>query len=61
MLLVMSNLLYIISMIIAIAWCIGYFLWDGPAAIHLLIVTSFFGILASILLDNQPKAIKTIK
>jgi len=54
----MSNILYIISMIMATLWCICYFLWDASNAIHLLIVISFFGILSSLLVDNQPKAIK---
>ena len=54
----MSNFLYIISMIMATVWCICFFLWDAPAAIHLLIVISFFGILSSLLLENQTKAIK---
>ena len=54
----MSNFLYIISIIIAAVWCICCFLWDAPNTIHLMIVISFFGILSSLLLDNQPKAIK---
>jgi hypothetical protein len=51
----MSNLIYIFSIILAFMWCICYFLWDAPDAIHLLIVTSFLGIVTSILMDNKMK------
>ena len=54
----MSNFLYILSMMMAIVWCVCYLLWDAPNTIHLLIVISFFGILSSVLLDNQTKSIK---
>jgi len=54
----MSNLLYIISIIVAVVWCICYFLWDAPPAIHSLMLVSFFGILSSILLDKQSEPAK---
>jgi hypothetical protein len=53
-----SNILYIVSIVIAAVWGICYLLWDAPPAIHSLMLLSFFGILSSILLDKQGEAAK---
>jgi len=41
----MGNLLYVIALILAIAWAIGFFVYAASGLIHILLVMAFITIL----------------
>lgn len=51
----MSNIIYIISVLLVFIWSVCYFLWDAPESIHVLMLLSFLGILTSLFMDNKIK------
>ena len=45
----MSNVLYIIAVLLLIGWVLGVFVWSAPAIIHILvllaIISALFGVI----------------
>lgn len=48
----MSNLLYIIAVILVIAWAIGFFAYSAGGLIHILLVIAIITILLRIIRGN---------
>jgi len=46
---IMGNLLYIIAVILVIAWAIGYFGYAAGGLIHILLVIAFIAILLKVI------------
>jgi hypothetical protein len=45
----MGNLLYVIAVILVIAWAIGFFAYSAGAVIHILLVIAIISILLNII------------
>jgi len=45
----MGNLLYVIAVILVIAWAIGFFAYSAGAIIHILLVIAIISILLNII------------
>jgi hypothetical protein len=45
----MGNLLYLIAVILIIAWAIGFFAYGAPGIIHLLLVIAIIAILLKVI------------
>ena len=45
----MGNLLYLIAVILIIAWAIGYFAYDAGGIIHILLVIAIIAILLKVI------------
>ena len=50
----MGNLLYIIAVILVIAWAIGFLAYGAGGIIHLLLVIALIAILLRIIKGNKP-------
>ena len=50
----MGNLLYIIAVILVIAWAIGFFGYAVGGIIHLLLVIAIVAVLLRIIQGNKP-------
>jgi hypothetical protein len=49
----MSNLLYIIAVVLIIFWAIGFFAYSAGAIIHILLVLAIIAILFRIIQGNK--------
>jgi hypothetical protein len=49
----MGNLLYLIAVILVVAWAIGFFLYAASSLIHILLVMAFITILLRFLKIND--------
>jgi len=49
----MGNLLYIVAVILIIAWAIGFFAYSVGAIIHILLVIAVISILLNIIQGNR--------
>lgn len=45
----MRNLLYIIAVVLVIGWALGFFVWNAPALIHILIILAIIALLFGII------------
>ncbi len=45
----MNNLLYLITLILAIIWATGFFIYDANGMIHILLIIAFLPILARVI------------
>ena len=45
----MSNLLYLIAVILVIGWVLGFFVWSAPGLIHILLVLAVIALLLGII------------
>ena len=52
----MSSLLYIIAVILIIGWLIGFFAFDAPSIIHVLLVLAIIAILLRLIRGKNPLA-----
>jgi hypothetical protein len=50
----MSNLLYIIAVILVIAWAIGFFAYSTSGIIHILLVIAVVAILLRLIRGRDP-------
>ena len=50
----MSNLLYVVAVILIIGWAIGFFIYSIGALIHLLLIIAVIAILIRIVRGNRP-------
>jgi hypothetical protein len=50
----MSNLLYLIAVILIIAWAIGFFAYSVGSIIHLLLVIAIIAILLRVIRGKDP-------
>jgi hypothetical protein len=50
----MSNLLYILAVILIIAWAIGFFAYSAGGIIHILLVIALIAILLRVISGKQP-------
>lgn len=50
----MGNLLYIIAVILVIAWAIGFFGYAVGGIIHLLLVIAIIAVLLRVIQGNRP-------
>ncbi|MES2689841.1 MAG: lmo0937 family membrane protein [Bacteroidota bacterium] len=50
----MSNLLYLIAVILVIAWAIGFFAYSVGSIIHLLLVIAIIAILLRVIRGGNP-------
>ncbi|MGQ0826776.1 MAG: lmo0937 family membrane protein [Bacteroidota bacterium] len=50
----MGNLLYIIAVILVIAWAIGFFGYAVGGIIHLLLVIAIIAVLLRVIQGNKP-------
>ena len=48
----MSNLLYIIAVILVIAWAIGFFAYSAGGIIHILLVIAIVAVLLRVIRGN---------
>ncbi len=53
----MSTVIFVLSVIGAFIWTFCYLFLDTSAAIHFIILLSFFGVLTSLYLDNKEESI----
>ncbi len=51
---IMGYLLYIVAIIMLIAWAVGYFAFSMGSLIHILLVIAFIAILLRIIRGNKP-------
>ena len=49
----MNNLLYILIVILLIAWALGYFVWLASGMIHLLLVVVLIVVILGLLRRNK--------
>jgi len=45
----MRGLLYIIAVLLVISWVLGFFVWNAPGLIHLLLVLAVIALLLGII------------
>lgn len=50
----MSNLLYILAVILIISWAIGFFAYSAGGLIHILLVIAVIAILLRVISGKQP-------
>lgn len=50
----MSNLLYLIAVILIIAWAIGFFAYSVGSIIHLLLVIALIAVLLRVIRGKDP-------
>lgn len=50
----MSNLLYVVAVILIILWAIGYFAYDSGGVIHILLVIAIVAILLRVIRGRDP-------
>jgi hypothetical protein len=50
----MSNLLYLIAIILIIGWALGFFVYSAGALIHALLVIAIVAILLNIIRGRDP-------
>ena len=50
----MSNLLYIIAVILIIGWAIGFFAYSAGSVIHILLVIAIIAILVRVIQGRRP-------
>lgn len=50
----MSNLLYIIAVILIVAWAIGYFAYSVGGLIHILLVIALIAIVLRVIRGKDP-------
>ncbi|HEY6163032.1 MAG TPA: lmo0937 family membrane protein [Bacteroidia bacterium] len=50
----MNNLLYLIAVILIIAWAVGFFAYSAGNLIHILLVIAVIAILLRIIRGNTP-------
>jgi hypothetical protein len=52
----MSNLLYILAVVLVIAWAIGFFAYSAGSIIHVLLVIAVVAILLRVIRGGDPIA-----
>jgi hypothetical protein len=50
----MGNLLYIIAVVLVIAWAIGFFAYSAGSIIHILLIIAIIAILLKIIRGRDP-------
>jgi len=50
----MTNLLYLIAVILVIAWAIGYFAYSAGGLIHILLVIAIVAVLLRMIRGSSP-------
>ncbi len=50
----MSNLLYIVAVILIIGWAIGFFAYSAGSIIHILLVIAIIAILVRVIQGKKP-------
>jgi len=50
----MTNLLYIIAVVLVIAWAIGFFAYSAGGIIHILLVLALIAILLRVIRGGNP-------
>lgn len=50
----MSNLLYIVAVILVIAWAVGFFAYSATGIIHVLLVIAVIAILLRLIRGRDP-------
>jgi hypothetical protein len=50
----MNNLLYILAVILIIAWAVGFFAYSAGSIIHVLLVIAIVAILLRVIRGNEP-------
>jgi ABC-type siderophore export system fused ATPase/permease subunit len=50
----MSNLLYVVAVILIILWAIGYFAYDSGGVIHILLVIAIVAVLLRVIRGRDP-------
>jgi hypothetical protein len=50
----MSNLLYLVAVILLIAWAIGFFAYSAGSIIHILLVIAIVAILLRVIRGKDP-------
>ena len=50
----MSNLLYLVAVLLIIAWALGFFVYSAGALIHILLVLAVIAILVRIIRGSNP-------
>jgi hypothetical protein len=50
----MSNLLYIIAVILILCWAVGFFAYSAGYVIHILLVLAIISILIRVILGKDP-------
>jgi hypothetical protein len=50
----MNNLLYILAVILIIAWAVGFFAYSAGSLIHILLVIAVVAILLRVIRGNEP-------
>ena len=51
---IMSNLLYIVAVILIIGWAIGFFAYSAGSIIHILLVIAIIAILVRVIQGKKP-------
>ena len=50
----MSNLLYVLAVILVVAWAIGFFAYSATGLIHLLLVVALIAVVLRVIRGNDP-------
>jgi hypothetical protein len=50
----MNNLLYILAVVLIIAWAVGFFAYSAGGLIHILLVIAVVAILLRVIRGNEP-------
>lgn len=50
----MSNLLYVIAVILIIIWAAGYFAYNASGIIHVLLVIALIAVILRVIKGNNP-------
>ncbi len=50
----MSNILYIVAVILIIGWAIGFFAYSAGSVIHILLVIAIIAILVRVIQGRKP-------
>ncbi|MFI5171516.1 MAG: lmo0937 family membrane protein [Chitinophagales bacterium] len=50
----MSNLLYIIAVILVIGWILGFFFFDAASIIHILLILALIAIILRVIQGRPP-------
>jgi hypothetical protein len=50
----MSNLLYIVAVVLIIAWAIGYFAYSAGGLIHILLVIALIAVILRVIRGKDP-------
>jgi hypothetical protein len=50
----MNSFLYVVAVLLVIAWAIGFFAYSAPAVIHLLLVLAVIAVLLRVIRGREP-------